>query len=320
MLTLVLGSYVQANCLQVPDLPAAGQSLLAAGYWSEHGGKGLNVGVALHALAAETALLLPVGDDNGGRQISAELSQMGLDTRWVIVCAAQSGYGVGLIDARGDNVIAVFPGANAHLTPAMVCDALDRSRPRRVYAQLEIPLESVLAAFSAARRLGSYTVLNPSPWRPITSELLALTDTMIVNAAEAATLFADNGARLTLSAERWLELLPEMADTIAWQGDWLIVTLGDQGCVALGRQEVIHVGAWPVEVRDATGAGDAFSAGWLWAQDRYPPEHALLAANACGAFIAERDGVLAHLPDNAALTAFMASRPAPGIRRISRAF
>lgn len=50
MSTLVLGSYVQANCLQVPTLPNAGQSLLADRYWSEHGGKGLNVGVGLKRL------------------------------------------------------------------------------------------------------------------------------------------------------------------------------------------------------------------------------------------------------------------------------
>ncbi|WP_367154163.1 PfkB family carbohydrate kinase [Methylomonas sp. HYX-M1] len=319
MPTLVLGSYVQANCLQLPDLPGAGQSLLAERYWQEHGGKGLNVGVALHKLGTETALLLPVGDDNAGRQISADLSRMGVDTRWLVVCAAQSGYGVGLIDARGGNVIAVFPGANNRLTSSIVLDALNRSRPRRIYAQQEIPLEPVVAAFSAARRLGIYTLLNPSPWRPMTPELLALTDALILNAAEAVALFAC-GDRPPLSAQQWLHTLPAMAVGIDWQGDWLIVTLGEQGCVALGRQEVIYVAAWLVEVRDATGAGDAFSAGWLWAQDRYPAEQALLTANACGAYVAERDGVLAHLPSSETLIEFMSNRPAPEIRRISRAF
>lgn len=317
MSTLVLGSYVHAHCLQLPALPNAGQSLLAESYWSEHGGKGLNVGVGLQRLGAETTLLLPVGNDSAGRQIAADLSAMGFDSRWVVACAEQSGYGMGLISNDGDNVIAVFPGANASLPPAIVIEAVRHSRPARIYAQLEISPATVQEAFAAARNLGIGTVLNPSPWQAKSSALLPLTDVLVVNESEASLLFAGD---VPGTVEEWLDALPTLADTIQWQGDWLIVTLGDRGCVALGRSELIHHEAWPVDACDATGAGDAFNAGLLSAlDDELPPDQVLAIANACGAYLAGRRGVLPHLPDRAALDEFMRRRTKPQCRRIKQA-
>jgi ribokinase len=318
--TLVLGSYVNAHCLQVPSLPDVGQSVLANRYWSEHGGKGLNVGVGLKRLDADTVILLPVGDDKAGQDITDELQRMNIDTRWVIRCSYQSGYGMGLVDSQGHNLIAVFPGANAQLNTPSVLDALQQCRPCNLYAQLEIPLETVIAAFSAARQQSLCTILNPSPWQPLPAELMAMTQVMIINTTEAAALFNCNRQRLPQSPADWLQALPNLAGNINWQGDWLIVTLGDLGCVALGHDELLYQAALTIAAIDTTGAGDAFNAGLLWALERETPEQALRIANACGAYIAKHNGVLAHLPDRQTLQAFMASQPQPEGRRIKRAF
>lgn len=318
--TLVLGSYVHANCLQIPVLPNVGQSLLANRYWSEHGGKGLNVGAGLKRLGAETALLLPVGEDLAGRQITDELQQMGFDSRWVVQCGSQSGYGMGLVDERGDNLIAVFPGANAGLDAQTVCAALEKYRPQNIYAQLEIPLDTVMAAFVAAHQQNIRTILNPSPWHPLTAEMLTLTQVIVVNSTEAAALFGCKRDQLPSSPADWLQALPNLAGNIGWSGDWLIVTLGDQGCVALGREELLYQTAWSIKAVDVTGAGDAFNAGLLWALERQTLDQALCIANACGAYIAKHNGVLEHLPDSQTLRAFMASQPQPELRRIKRAF
>jgi len=318
--TLVLGSYVQANCLQVPTLPNAGQSLLADRYWSEHGGKGLNVGVGLKRLGDETALLLPVGDDPAGRQITKEIQDMGFDTRWVVRCGPQSGYGMGLVDNSGNNVIAVFPGANAGLNAQIVRDAIDQCRPHMLYAQLEISPDVVLAAFMAARQQGIRTVINPSPWQPLSAELLTLTQVMIVNTLEAAALFGYSRDSLPNCPADWLHALPSLAAQIRWSGDWLIITLGDQGCVALGLEELLYQAAWNIEAIDPTGAGDAFNAGLLWGLERQTPQQALCTANACGAYVAGRNGVLPHLPDHQTLQTFMTSQAQPEERKIKRAF
>lgn len=321
MSTLVLGSYVHAHCLQLPALPSTGQTLLANRYWAEHGGKGLNVGVGLQRLGAETALLLPVGDDHAGRQITEELQQQGIDTRWVVCCGAQSGYGVGLIDEQGNNVISVFPGANAQLNAQMVGDTLSQCpRLHTIYAQLEIPLSAVMHGFSLAYQRGLRTVLNPSPWQPLPSGLLQLTRILVVNANEAAGLFTCQPNDVPASPEAWLQALPDLAQRIGWQGDWLIVTLGHEGCLALGHEYVFYQAAWSVVACDVTGAGDAFNAGLLWALDHQTFEQALISANACGAYVSERSGVLANLPNPAELESFMQQRPQPSGQRIKRAF
>ncbi|HPY40004.1 MAG TPA: PfkB family carbohydrate kinase, partial [Thiolinea sp.] len=116
MRVVVLGSYVHAHCLAVPALPTAGASMQASDYWQDHGGKGLNLAVGMHRLGLQVCLLLAVGEDPAGRHISQLLQSEGIDTRHVVKLGAHSGFGVGLISADGQNVIAIAPGANHLLT------------------------------------------------------------------------------------------------------------------------------------------------------------------------------------------------------------
>ena len=63
MIFFVIGSYMNANFMGVPRLPVEGESLAATSVWTEHGGKGLNLGVGLHRLGASVDMLLAVGND-----------------------------------------------------------------------------------------------------------------------------------------------------------------------------------------------------------------------------------------------------------------
>lgn len=111
------------------------------------------------------------------------------------------------------------------------------------------------------------------------------------------------------SLAHWRERLPTLAAALGWRGRLLVVTLGASGSVALtDTGEVVDQPAWPIQQRDATGAGDAFGAGLIWSLTRgLPVAEALRVGNACGALIAAHNGILAHLPDAAAVTAFMAT-------------
>ena len=70
----------------------------------------------------------------------------GVDISGVARDEGESGVALILVDARGENVIAVAPGANRRLTASDVdvgdCDA--------VMCQMEIPLEAIAAAAAAA--------------------------------------------------------------------------------------------------------------------------------------------------------------------------
>lgn len=300
----VLGSYVNANCLSIKRLPVAGESLAATVRWVEHGGKGLNLAVGLHRLGVKLHLLLGIGDDMAGLDLLEWLCVEGLDTRWVLKVGSQSGFGVGLIATDGSNVIVIYPGANALLNASHVQAATSALiQSQLVCAQFEVMDAPILEAFQQARQHHVSTLLNPSPWRMPDSALLALTDILVVNETEAALLFG-----LEVGQERslpqWLLTLPQLG----WQGKLLVVTLAARGCVAVQQGgQAIHQPAWSIVQVDATGAGDAFVAGlaYAWCKGQ-TLEAALAFANACGAMVAGRQGVLPALPTLERVAGFMA--------------
>lgn len=303
MQVIVLGSYVQAHCLAVSALPTSGASIQAQACWHDHGGKGLNLAVGMHRLGLKVGLLLAIGDDAAGASICQFLQAEGLDTQHVLRLGEQSGFGVGLVGADGQNVIAVYSGAN-HLLNATHIAGLeaDISQAQLVCAQFEIQPAIVLTAFQLAKRYQIKTLLNPSPWQKPSAALLQVTDILVLNEAEALLMFELN-ARTALSIEDWcrLDFLED------WQGELLIITLAERGAILFNQGRTpIYVPAWSITQADPTGAGDAFTAGLSYAlihQPSYP--QALRFANACGALLAQQVGVLAALPPLSTVEAFM---------------
>ena len=106
------------------------------------------------------------------------------------------------MDDQARNCIIVVPGANFTLTPGHVTAAADAIRSAHVVlCQLEVPPEASLEAFRLARAAGVRTVLNPSPARPLSEELLRSTDLCIPNETEVASLTVE-------VFQRWLVLFP----------------------------------------------------------------------------------------------------------------
>ncbi len=306
MPVFILGSYVQAHSLSVVQLPAAGASIEAQQCWVEHGGKGLNLAIGVHRLGVSTQTLFAVGDDAPGHALRALLHSEGMTTQGIIPMPVPSGFGVGLVAADGSNTIVVYPGANAQLTAAHVQTVSQRLRECQIVcAQLEVPDAPILEAFQQARQQGIKTLLNPSPWRMTDPEVLALTDSLVLNETEAAAFFGIKDAPM-LSIAEWLRLLP----TVGWLGELVVVTLAERGCVALQRgQGAIHEPAWTIRAVDPTGAGDAFTSGLVYALlHHYPLRNALRFANACGAIVAAQLGALAAFPTHTAVLGFMAKQ------------
>ena len=157
-------------------------------------------------------------------------------------------------------------------------------------------------SFGLARCHGIPTYLNPSPWRAIDRELLAMTDLVVVNSQKAALLFDIPDAVCWPQAE-WSARLPGLATRICWRGRVLAVTLAADGSVALDAAGRMAAAApFAIEQVDATGAGDAFGCGLVDALSRGEALSAALRfGNACGAHVAARAGIFAHLSRKAEL-------------------
>ena len=302
----VIGSFVEAHCWLVARSPGADESQHASAYVRESAGKGLAVALGAHRLGAAVDLLVAAGVDAAGDALLALLRREGLGTDHVHRLGPHSGQGCGLIDAQGDSTVSVFAGANALLTEheLRLADAALR-QATVLYAQLEAPMPLVRSALARARRAGAVTVLNPSPWpthadaQADWAALLTMAQVLVVNRGEARSALAalDGPDR-----DGALDALPDACLQAIWRqwpaGQWLVITLGAQGCVAYGADgAVLRVPGHAVTAQQPIGAGDAFSAGLCAAlMEGRPMADVLRTANACGALAAGRDGIVEALP------------------------
>ncbi|MEU0072441.1 ribokinase [Streptomyces sp. NPDC006332] len=261
---LVVGSANADLVIGVERRPGAGETVLGSDLAVHPGGKGANQAVAAARLGARTALLARVGDDAHGRLLLDSQRAAGVDTAGVLVGGAPTGVALITVDPSGDNSIVVSPGANGRLTPADVRDAASLLHASRVVStQLEIPLETVV---EVVRGLApdSRFVLNPSPPRPLPSEVLAACDPLIVNEHEAKVLLGGDGAEGSVEGsvsdapEDWARLLLERGPRS------VVVTLGAEGALVASAEGVTRVPSVKVAAVDTTGAGDAFTAALAW--------------------------------------------------------
>lgn len=250
-------------------LPGPGETVVGEGCERHGGGKGANAAVAAARLGADVRLIGAIGDDETGRAALAELAAAGVDVEGVAMLeGTPTGVALIVVDANGENQIAVGAGANAKLDADWVTARLDEQVADAgcVLVSTEIPDAAVLAAVRATRDAGVRCVLNPAP--PTDAVIDALADRLLLtpNATELAIL----AARLELDAtiesaantsERERERAAARAGELARRTDAaVVVTLGGDGAlvVAPGEQPR-HVAARAARVVDTTGAGDTFN-------------------------------------------------------------
>jgi ribokinase len=308
----VLASFVTACCAKAPRLPRPGETLRAEAFSLEPGGKGFNVAAAARRLGAEVDGLIGVGSDLFGEFAERSIAAAGLAPAMVTRHPGPTGAGIGFIDPQGENCIAVFPGANSLLGASDVDAARERLvTADAVVAQFEIEDPPIARAFALARAFGVTTILNPSPYRPLRSDILQTTDILVLNEAEADQACRSLGLAAPAGPHRdgpqpWRPLVDALLD----QGVQAVaLTQGARGALAARRgHDWVRQPAFPIAPVDTIGAGDSFLAGLVVSlcEGRGWPD-SLQRAAACGALVASADGVLAALPTADRLERFMAA-------------
>ena len=258
----------------------------------------------MHRLGIAVDGVFAIGDDVFAAVAQAAFVGSGLSTDMLISHPGSTGAGIGFIDQAGENCLAVSLGANRLLSALDVgraSDAIERSD--LVLATFESPDEPILAAFERARSRGVATLLNASPSRPILPQILARTTILVLNQVEADDLGLDGSGIAEggdIDAARFAELTRAGLELV-------VVTLGERGAAAFRRDGTpLRQDAFPVDVVDTIGAGDAFAAGLAASLvEKRPVEEALRRAAACGALTAARFGALDAFPTRDALATFL---------------
>lgn len=305
----VLGSLVVACSVKVPRLPVKGESLAASAFTVEIGGKGFNLALGSLRLGADVRGLLPCGDDLFGELARRGVEAAGLSPDMVRRFAGATGSGIGFAEPGGDNALAIFAGANR--LPAAADIREEESviaGAAMVLAQFELGDAAIAEGFAIARAAGVPTLLNPSPYRPISAEILARTSILVVNEVEAADLARQAGLDAPSQTEGWHSAFPVLAKAMRDQGiGTLVVTLGGDGVLAGNGGEPLYQAAFRVKAIDALGAGDAFTAGLAVSlSEGRPMRDALRRGAACGALAVVKLGVYEALPWRAEMEALIA--------------
>jgi len=278
----------------VPRMPKIGETLHGTQFAMGYGGKGANQAVMAAKLGGEVAMITKLGRDIFGADTFKNFESFGIDTTGVTFTEeAFSGVAPIAVNPEGDNSIIIVTGANDKL------DLADLQAVRQIIAaaqvlvcQLEISVETNLAALRMGKELGVQSIFNPAPARStLPEEIYALSDIFCPNETETELL---TGMPVT----NMHEAEAAARELIARGCKKVILTLGERGSLLVSDQELVHVPADPVTPKDTTGAGDAFvgSLAYFLAAGT-PLQDAMHRANKIAGISVQAHGTQTSFPD-----------------------
>ncbi len=232
----------------IDEFPERGGHAIVRDFKKMPGGACANVMAGLSSFGVKCRFYSTIGKDDDAR-IFIE-SMKGVDLR-LKVTHELTGRVYVYVDRHGERTFFVHPNASG---------VIDLDLKERDYEEVDLfyldpfPSEKSfdvhLEIASKAKDYGKIVVLNPGyPYTRMgfgrLSKLLRYTDVVILSKPELETLGVDEDEIL-----RYVEMV--------------VVTLGEEGSKAVSDEGEFHQPAFKVEVVDTTGAGDAFSAGFLY--------------------------------------------------------
>ena len=280
----------------VSHIPAGQGRLLLDEIRITAAGTAAGTGVDLAKLGAEVIAMGAVGDDSLADFLIAVLGRHGVETRLLArKQGAQTSATILPIRANGERPALHMPGATPMLTEADIdlpaiaaADVLHVGGPDVLGPFAGDPLRRVL---EFARNAGVTTTMDvlscrdATPWTQL-KPLLAHTQYFMPNDEQLAALTGMTD--LTEAARTVLALGPEA----------VLVSRGAQGCALITASQRIDVPAFPAQVIDTTGCGDACSAGFITGLLRgWPAEDAAWLAMAAASLVVSGLGSDAGIVD-----------------------
>ncbi|HEX4811667.1 MAG TPA: sugar kinase [Nonomuraea sp.] len=241
------------------------------------GGSGANISSWLAVEGAEVAFIGRRGADITGRNRDMELMGYGVDARLVMDPERPTGTCVVLVTHKGERTMLSDPGANAALSPEDLPRDLFTSGSHLHLSGYTLinegSREAGLAALDMARRAGMSISVDCASSAPLertgAEPFLEWTN-------GAKLLFANTDQAKVLTGRDDAEAAAKVLT--AWFPQ-VVIKMNKEGALwfSNGRPDPVRVAAEPVDkIVDGTGAGDAFSAGFLppWLEGK-PPSEAL---------------------------------------------
>jgi ribokinase len=231
-----------------------GETLHGNHFHMGFGGKGANQAVMAAKLGSRVTMVAKVGKDVFGQDTLKNFERWGVNTTHVhLTDKAFSGVAPIAVDTEGHNAIIIVTGANDLLTT----EDVEAARPviagaQVLVCQLEIPLDTTIAALRIAREEGVKSILNPAPaWPDLPDDIYPLSDIFCPNESETERLSGLPVTSVDEAEAAGRILLDKGAGVV-------ILTLGERGSLMITDKETTLAPVASVKALDTTGAGDAF--------------------------------------------------------------
>ena len=298
---VVIGSINMDLVARAPRIPAAGETLTGTDFVTTPGGKGANQAVAAARLDTHVQMIGAVGQNSSqdvfGESLLANLANAAVDTRAVARVPGPSGIAQIQIADSGQNSIVVVPGANHAVTPALIRRHTSLIQAAGiVLLQLEIPLETVLAACQICTEAQVPVILDPAPASFLPEAIFPQLAWFTPNETELG-LYTGSGFPPETAAR---QLLARGVHGVA-------LKRGAEGVhIATAAGESAWIPAFPVEAIDTVAAGDCFNGAFAVALlEGDSPASAARFASAAAAISVTRRGAQAAMPTREEVDAFL---------------
>ncbi|MBN1221328.1 MAG: sugar kinase [Anaerolineae bacterium] len=283
------------------------------------GGSPTNIAVNVAKLGGTAAIISKTGIGAFGQFLKGELQAQGVNTDYMIMDHRVHTSFVFVSQTSGTPEFEPSRNGDYQLTPAEVpAQAIARARVvhTSTWPLSRQPSRSAVAkAFQLAREQGKIVSLDPNytpiVWpeyqeaQSVLREMYRYVTITKASLDDAQRLFGPNG-----KPETYIEMLHQLGPQT------VVFTMGKEGSLLSQDGRLLgHLPTRTVEVVDATGAGDAFWAGFLMAMlDGYSLENCLLFARE---IVEMKLTVVGSLPDAIDRSEIYARLPDPALALIA---
>ncbi|EFB1549135.1 PfkB family carbohydrate kinase, partial [Escherichia coli] len=187
----VIGSFNVDIISYLPRLPTIGESLLASNFIFSPGGKGCNQALAASFADTDVYFITKVGTDHFS-DYAINFMNSSKIYKSIIYQTKETQTGTATIlvnEGTGDNVIAIYPGANMTMSSDEITiqkEAIINSDV--ILLQLETNYTALQQAITLAQKNSIPVIINPAPYNDIVNELIQDVDYITPNETEAGLL------------------------------------------------------------------------------------------------------------------------------------
>lgn len=279
------------------EWPQPGEEIVTDAYVREMGGGAAATACGLAKLGRRVALVGLVGADDLP-WFAARLARYGVSADGLVLGDGATGTTISVSTAQ-DRSFFTHVGVNRHVGTLAAGDGLPTlRRARHVHFAMPLPravADAVLPMLSAEGITTSLDMGYQPAWLadPANRATLTAIDHLMPNEKEAELLCGEADPAAYLAHAATLGLRHPM------------VKLGARGAAALDDGRIVRAAPPAVTAVDATGAGDAFDAGFIDALlDGADATARLQRGCITGALSTRRPGALAAIPDRQELRSF----------------